>query len=203
MAPALAQEKTYTVDDIYSLPDGERAELIDGQIYYMAPPNTKHQRILSFLHLEIGNYIRAKKGSCEVFPAPFAVFPFADDSKYLEPDISVVCDKQKINEHGCNGAPDWVVEIVSPSSRPMDYYTKLSLYRSSGVREYWIVDPMKQTILVYDMEHDSAPIIYSFSDTVKSNIYKDLYINFSDIADLLNIQPKEKAYALCICLHFL
>lgn len=71
----LAQEKIYTINDIYALPDETRAELIDGQIYYMAPPNTRHQRILSFLHLEIGNYIRANKGSCEVFPAPFAVFP--------------------------------------------------------------------------------------------------------------------------------
>ena len=116
MTPALAQEKSYTIDDIYNLPEGSRAELIDGQIYYMAPPSTKHQRILSFLHLEIGNYIRARNGECEVFPAPFAVFLFADDSKYLEPDISVVCDKNKLNDHGCNGAPDWVIEIVSPSS---------------------------------------------------------------------------------------
>lgn len=178
---ALSQEEVYTVDDIYALPEGKRAELIDGQIYYMAPPNTRHQRILSFLHLEIGNYIRANKGSCEVFPAPFAVFPFADDSKYLEPDISVVCDKHKLNDQGCNGAPDWIIEIVSPGSRRMDYYTKLSLYRSAGVREYWIVDHMKQTILVYDMEHDSAPVIYSFSDIVKVNIYDDLYIDFSQL----------------------
>lgn len=178
---SLVQEKIYTIDDIYALPEGERAELIDGQIYYMAPHNTNHQRILSFLHLEIGNYIRANKGSCEVFPAPFAVFPFADDSKYLEPDISVICDKQKLNDHGCNGAPDLVIEIVSPSSRPMDYYTKLSLYRSASVREYWIVDPMKQTILVYDMENDSAPAIYSFTDIIKVNIYDDLSIDFSKL----------------------
>ena len=181
---ALTQERIYTVDDIYALPDGERAELIDGQIYSMAPPNTTHQRILSFLHLEIGNFIRAKKGSCEVFPAPFAVFPFADDSKYLEPDISVVCDKGKLNERGCSGAPDWIIEIVSPSSRPMDYYTKLSIYRLAGVREYWIVDPMRQTILTYDMEHDAAPVIYSFSDTVKVNIYDELFICLSGFAEI-------------------
>lgn len=181
MAQALTQERFYTIDDIYSLPDGERAELIDGQIYYMAPPNTIHQRILSFLHLEIGNHIRANRGDCEVFPAPFAVFLFADDSKYLEPDISVICDKNKLNDHGCNGAPDWVIEIVSLSSRPMDYYTKLSLYRSAGVREYWIVDPMKQIILVYDMEHDSAPTIYSFADSIKANIYEDLWIDFQKL----------------------
>lgn len=187
MAHAVTPQKSYTIDDIYTLPDGKRAELIDGQIYYMTPPNIKHQRILSFLHLEIGNYIRANKGACEVFPAPFAVFLSADDSKYLEPDISVICDPNKLNEHGCNGAPDWIIEIVSPSSRPMDYYTKLSLYRSAGVREYWIVDPMKQVILVYDMENAAAPAICSFIDKIKANIYEDLYINFSDIANLLNI----------------
>lgn len=178
---ALVQEKLYTIEDIYALPDGERAELIDGQIYYIAPPNVRHQRILSFLHLEIGNYIRANNGSCEVFPAPFAVFPFAEDSKYVEPDISVICDKRKLDDRGCIGAPDWIIEIVSPGSRPMDYYTKLSLYRSAGVREYWIVDPMKQTILVYEMEHALAPAIYSFSNKVKANIYDSLYIDFSEL----------------------
>lgn len=178
MAPALAQEKFYTIDDIYSLPEGSRAELIDGQIYYMAPPTRNHQEILSFLHAAIYNHITQNKGECKVYPAPFAVFLFADDSKYLEPDISIVCDKNKLNDHGCNGAPDWIIEIVSPGSRRMDYYTKLSLYRSANVREYWIVDPMKQAILVYDMEHDSAPAIYSFADSIKVNIYDDLWIDF-------------------------
>lgn len=183
MSPVLAQEEVYTIDDIYALPEGKRAELIDGQIYYMAPPNTSHQRILSFLHLEIGNYIRTNKGTCEVFPAPFAVFLFADDSKYLEPDISVICDRDKLDKRGCNGAPDWIIEIVSPGSRVMDYYTKLSLYREAGVREYWIVDAVKHTILVYDMERAEAPAIYSFADTIKANIYNDLEIDFSKLRE--------------------
>ena len=178
MTPVLAQEKFYTIDDIYHLPEGKRAELVDGQIYDMAPPTRKHQEILSFLHAAICNYITGNKGECKVYPAPFAVFLFADDSKYLEPDISVICDKGKLDDQGCKGAPDWVIEIVSSGSRPMDYYTKLSLYRSAGVREYWIVDPMKQTVLVYDMEHDSAPAIYSFTDSIKANIYDDLWIDF-------------------------
>ena len=178
---ALAQEKRYRIDDIYALPEGEHAELIDGQIYYMAPPSRRHQDILSFLHLAIGNYIAQNNGECKVYPAPFAVFLSINASNYLEPDISVICDKEKLDERGCNGAPDWIIEIVSPSSRPMDYYIKLSLYRSAGVREYWIVDPIKQTILVYDMEHDSAPAIYSFSDIVKVNIYDNLFIDFSKL----------------------
>lgn len=178
MTPALAQNKPHTIDDIYNLPEGSRAELIDGQIYYMAPPTRNHQEILSFLHAAIYNHITKNKGNCKVYPAPFAVFLFADDSKYLEPDISVICDKNKLNDHGCVGAPDWIIEIVSSGSRRMDYYTKLSLYRSANVREYWIVDPMKQTILVYDMEHDSAPAIYSFADNINVNIYDDLCIDF-------------------------
>lgn len=181
MAPALAPEKLYTINDIYALPDGERAELIDGQIYYMAPPSRKHQDILSFLHLAIGNHIASNNGDCKVYPAPFAVFLFQDDSKYLEPDISVICSRDKLNDHGCNGAPDWIIEIVSPSSRVMDYYTKLSLYREAGVREYWIVDPIKQTILVYHMEQAAAPVIYSFTDTIKANIYDNLEIDFSKL----------------------
>ena len=145
----------------------------------MTPPNTRHQRLLSFLHLEIGNYIRTNEGACEVFPAPFAVFLFADNQTYVEPDISVICSPDKLNERGCNGAPDWIIEIVSPSSRSMDYYTKLSLYRSAGVREYWIADPINQTVLVYDMEHAAAPVICSFHNTVKTTIYDNLEIDFS------------------------
>lgn len=176
----LPQPKLYTTEDIYALPEGTRAELIDGQLYYMAPPNTRHQRILSFLHLEIGNYIRANKGTCEVFPAPFAVFLFADDSKYLEPDISVICDTDKLNNHGCNGAPDWIIEIVSPSSRPMDYYTKLSLYRTAGVREYWIVDPEKNRITVYNFETEDTGD-YTFADSVQAGIYPGFCINFAGL----------------------
>lgn len=181
MAQALAQEKHYTIDDIYNLPEGSRAELIDGQLYAMAPPGRKHQELLSFLHAAIYNYISAKKGPCKVYPAPFAVFLSADDSRYLEPDLSVICDRDKLDDRGCNGAPDWIIEIVSPGSSRMDYYTKLSLYRSAGVREYWIVDPMKQTVLVYDMEHDSAPSLYSFSDRIPVNLYDDFRIDFREL----------------------
>lgn len=177
--PAVVQEQMYTIDDIYALPDGKRAELIDGRIYDMAPPSTEHQRILNFLSTEINLYIRQKNGSYEVFPAPFAVFPFADDSKYLEPDISVICDKDKINSKGCFGAPDWIIEILSPGSRRMDHYTKLSLYRAAEVREYWIVDPFKKAVVVYDMEHDAGPVIYPFTEAVPVGIYPGFLICLS------------------------
>ena len=178
---ALAQEKTYTIDDIYALPDGQRAELIDGRMYMMAPPNTRHQRIAGDLYAAIHNHIKAKGGSCEVFPAPFAVFLNEDDQNYVEPDISVICDKSKLTERGCNGAPDWIIEIISPSTSRIDYGIKLFKYRSAGVREYWIVNPLKKTVMIYDLEKDEQSNLYDFEDTISSCIYNDLTINVADL----------------------
>lgn len=186
MAPAVKQEKFYTIDDIYNLPEGTRAELIDGQIYYMAPPTRRHQRIAGELFAAIHRYINSNNGLCEVDIAPFAVFLNEDDTNYVEPDISVICDPNKLTDRGCSGAPDWIIEIVSPGSRRMDYYTKLFKYRTAGVREYWIVDPEKNRILVYNFEAENTGD-YTFADSVKVGIYDDLLINFSDICDLLNI----------------
>ena len=174
---ALANEKTYTIDDIYALPEGQRAELIDGQMYMMAPPRTIHQRISGALHSAIYQHIKSKKGSCEVFAAPFAVFLNKDNKNYVEPDISVICDKDKIDERGCNGAPDWVIEITSPSDPQRDYGIKLFKYRTAGVREYWIVNPQKKTVMVYDLEKDEQSNQYNFDDTISSCIYEDLIIN--------------------------
>ena len=167
---ALPKEKLYTVDDIYALSDGTRAELIDGVMYMMTPPGRKHQELVSFLHLEIGNFIRNKNGNCKIYPAPFAVFLNEDDRTYVEPDISVICDESKLDDRGCNGAPDWVIEIVSPSSRKMDYFTKLFKYRMSGVKEYWIVDPDKNQVMVYEFDKDDVSA-YSFSDEISVGIY--------------------------------
>lgn len=178
---AIKKEKVYTIDDIYALPDGERAELIDGQIYSMAPPGTRHQRLLNFISTEINMYIRGKNGICEVIPAPFAVFLNKNGESYVEPDISVICEKDKIDEKGCHGAPDWIIEIVSPGSKLMDYYTKLFQYRTAGVREYWIVDPMKQRITVYNFEFDGMEE-YSFSSKIKAGIYGDFEIDFSNVS---------------------
>ncbi|NSE27466.1 Uma2 family endonuclease [Fusicatenibacter saccharivorans] len=176
----LPKTETYTIEDIYALPDGERAELIDGQIYYMAPPSFVHQKISVKLSTKIDNYITEHNGKCEVVAAPFAVFLNKDDLTYVEPDISVICDPSKLNDKGCNGAPDWVIEIVSPSSKRMDYSTKLFKYRTAGVREYWIVDPAKDRTMVWNFENDDSEE-YSFKDKVKAGIYPDLYIDFAEI----------------------
>ena len=102
--PSLQQNKEYTIDDIYALPDGQRAELIDGQMYMMAPPSRRHQQILLSLSRRIADYIDKKGGSCEVDIAPFAVFLNADDKNYVEPDISVICSADKLTDKGCTGA---------------------------------------------------------------------------------------------------
>ena len=170
-----------TIEDIYALPDGQRAELIDGELYMMATPGTQHQRLVGFLYFEISNYIRNKNGDCESFVAPFAVFLNADDKIYLESDISVICDKDKLTDKGCKGAPDWVIEVVSPTSRPMDYYRKLMKYGIAGVREYWVVEYEKNHIIVYNFDQDTVDE-YSFSGKVKAGIYEDLEIDFSEIS---------------------
>ncbi len=174
------EEILYTTDYIENLPEGQRAELIDGHLYAMATPSRTHQEIVSFLHLEIGNYIRSKKGLCKVYFAPFAVYLKKDNKNYVEPDISVICDESKLNEKGCWGSPDWIIEVVSPSSIRHDYVTKAYTYLNASVREYWIIDPIKKKIMVHNFEHDTVGI-YSFKDVVKVGIYEDLEIDFSKI----------------------
>lgn len=178
---ALTGTKKYTIEDIYALPEGQRAELIDGQIYDIALPNMIHQRIVTRLSSIIDTHIRQKNDLCEVFVAPFAVFLNADNKNYVEPDISIICDKNKLDEYGCNGAPDWVIEIVSPSSRRMDYITKSALYSDAGVKEYWIVDPKKETTLVYHFEEDVAPTMYPFNAPVPFGLFPDLTVTISKL----------------------
>ena len=179
-ATVVKQLEYCTIENIHNLPDGQRAELIDGELYMMSTPGTKHQRLVKEFTYFIEDYIRHNKGECEVFPAPFAVFLNVNNEIYLEPDISVICDKDKITDDGCKGAPDWIIEIVSPSSRPMDYNKKLFKYRTAGVREYWIVDYERNLITVYNFEHDEMTD-HTFSDKVKAGIYEDLEIDLSGI----------------------
>ena len=171
----------YTIDYIYSLPEGQRAELIDGVIYDIAPPSRIHQKLINKLSQRITNYIDSKQGSCEVYPAPFAVFLNADYQTYVEPDLSVICDSQKLNDKGCMGDPDFIIEVVSPSSRKLDYNKKNGLYMDANVREYWIVDPEKERTTIYRYEEDAAPIILPFHQPITVGIYTDLEITISDL----------------------
>lgn len=166
---------SYTIEDIYALPDGERAELIDGKIYYMATPTRTHQRMLLSLSRTIADYIDSEGGNCEVNIAPFAVFLNDDDKNYVEPDIFVVCNPLKLDEKGCHGAPDWIIEIISPGNKEMDYYKKLFKYQAAGVREYWIVDPTKEIVMAYRFEKETMEE-YSFGEDVPVGIYEGFSI---------------------------
>ena len=123
----------HTSKDYWNLPEGQRAELIDGTLYDMAPPSYRHQFLIAKLSFVIQEYIFSHAGNCQLLMAPFAVNLDADDKNWVEPDISVICDRNKLHDHGCFGAPDWIIEIVSPSSRRMYYSTKNTLYSEAGV----------------------------------------------------------------------
>lgn len=172
-------KKVYTIADIEALPEGTRAELINGKMYMMASPSRTHQRMLMAMMVQIYNYIASKKGKCEVYAAPFAVYLHNDDKTYLEPDIIVVCDTEKLDEKGCHGAPDWVVEVVSLSSKRMDRVLKLAEYRKAGVREYWLVDPEAQRVTVYRWESDEVVETYTFDERIPVGIYEDLEIGIN------------------------
>lgn len=165
-------DKTYTSKDYWSLPEGERAELIDGQLYAMAPPSFIHQKLVFQIAKAISNYVDSHNGDCEVIPAPFAVNLDANDKNWVEPDVSVICDKNKLTEKGCSGAPDLIVEVVSPSSQWHDCMRKLLLYEKHGVREYWIVNPTVNTVMVYNFAKDNFTA-YSFDDIVPVGIYDE------------------------------
>lgn len=177
---ALTELNTYTINDVYNLPDGQRAELIDGRVYYMSPATRNHQRIVGELFATIREHIRRNNGKGEVDIAPFGVFIDADDKSYLEPDISVILDENKLDDKGCNGAPDWIIEVVSPSSRRIDYTTKLFKYRSAGVREYWLVDSDKNRVMVYNFSQDDMNE-YSFTEDIPAGIYTDFAIRMSNL----------------------
>lgn len=183
MSEALAHTGSYTEEDYYHLPETIHAELIDGQFYSMSAPSRIHQEILNFLSTEINIHIRSKKGPCKIYPAPFAVKLFNDDNRTIvEPDISVICDPNKLTDRGCNGAPDWIIEIISPGTSSHDYIRKLNLYADAQVKEYWIVDPLSKKIFVYHLDQTAFNAdSHTFQDKIKANIFDDLWIDFKEL----------------------
>ena len=187
MPPALQpQPEIITLEQYEALPEEKRIEVFDGIVYDMASPSQIHQTILTELLVSLRNYIRGKGGNCSVFPAPFDVKLNDKPLTIVQPDIMLVCDKDKLDGKRCNGAPDFIIEIVSPGNPSDDYIRKAYYYKNYSVREYWIVDPKRRMITVNYFEGDLLNIQYSFESTIKVNIYDDLLINFSDISDLLN-----------------
>lgn len=181
----IPKQKKYTVEEFLSFGEtnSELMELINGEVVFLASPSTAHQRLVMQISSFINYYIRSNKGDCEVFPAPFDVI--LKDDNVVIPDISVICDKSKIDDKRCNGSPDWIIEIVSSNWKD-DYIRKLSLYSENGVREYWIVDPKKKRTIVYYFEDNNNVVnFYDFSQDIPVNIYKNntdkLYINISEL----------------------
>ena len=177
--------KMYTFEDILALPEGEHAELIDGEMFMMASPTRGHQDAVIWLATQIFNYISGKKGKCRVYASGFAVFPKKDNINYVEPDVTVVCDRDKLDKRGCNGAPELAIEIVLPSSIKMDYERKKKLYQESGVEEYWIVNLEKEQVKVYRFSEDDLGRDYSFEDTVKVGIYDDMELDLRMLKEYL------------------
>lgn len=176
----------YSASDYWSLPEGVRAELIDGDLWDLAAPSREHQEIAISLGSELRSFVREQGGTCKVYTAPFAVNLFGDDTTFVEPDVSVICDRSKLSKRGCEGAPDFIAEIVSPSNGGMDYVTKLHLYQEAGVREYWICDPAKERTMVYRMDvNNVVPAIYPFDKAVPSGVLGGFSINFGDVVAAL------------------
>lgn len=188
MAPALNQQsECITLDEYRALPDDMRVEVFEGIVYDMASPSRIHQALIANLITIFYTYIQKKNGDCQVFPAPFDVILSKNPLTIVQPDIMIVCDQEKLDEQCCNGAPDFIIEIASPSNAMDDYIRKSYYYKNAGVREYWIVNPRRKNITINYFEGGNVNIQYPFDSTIKVNIYDDLYIDFSDIADSLNI----------------
>jgi len=183
-----AKKPRYTFADVLTWDKDERVEIIDGAAVMMAPPSSIHQEISFELCRQLGNYLKGKR--CKAYPAPFAVRLFEVDGEnpedvdtMVEPDISIVCDPGKIDKLGCKGAPDMVVEILSPSTQRHDRFIKFSLYLRAGVREYWIVDPDSKTVQSFILEdsHYSVKEFGTGGDKMQVNVLEDCVIDLSEL----------------------
>lgn len=184
-----AEKPRYTFADVLTWNEDERVEIIDGEAIMMAPaPARVHQEISGELFRQLANYLRGKK--CKVYAAPFDVRLFEEDGDHpedvdtvVEPDITIVCDPSKLDERGCKGAPDMVVEILSPATQRHDRFIKFSLYQKAGVREYWLVDPGSKIVQSFILEdgHYSVKEFGTAGDKMKVYVLEDCVIDLSEI----------------------
>ena len=183
-----AEKERYTFADVLTWGENERIEIIDGEAVMMAPPSRIHQKISVSITSQLYNFLEGKQ--CEVYPAPFGVRLFEKDGDspddvdtMVEPDISVVCDKNKLDKNGCKGAPDLVIEILSPSTVRHDRFVKLGLYQRAGVREYWIVEPETQTVQVYTLENGilQPRAFYGAGDVAKVNVLNGCFVELGKV----------------------
>lgn len=186
-AYAVKKQGEYTLDDYLALPEERRVELIDGVFYDMSSPMGHHQIIAGEIYAALLAYIRSKKGKCIPFIAPMDVQLDCDNKTIVQPDVLILCDRSKYTSPRIVGAPDFVVEILSKSTRSKDMFIKLNKYRSAKVRECWIVDPDKKTVMTFLFEAQDEYAIYSFRDKVPVGIYGgDCVIDFAQIDDYIS-----------------
>ena len=173
---------SYTVEDYRALPEERRVELIDGYFYDMAAPTFLHQQIAGEIYRQIANFILDNGGNCKPLISPVDVQLDCDERTMVQPDVGILCHDDKIEKWGVYGAPDFVLEIISPSTRRKDCIKKLDKYMDAGVREYWILDPYQKKLLVYLAQGDACPIIYGLEEPVPIRIYDGaLEIKFNHI----------------------
>ena len=187
--PLSAKQERFTFADCLTWDEDEHIEIINGEAFMMATPSRIHQGICFEIGRQLGNYLEGKQ--CKVYPAPFGVRLFEQDGDspenvdtVVEPDISVVCDRSKLDEHGCKGAPDLIVEVLSPSTQRHDQLVKLNLYQRAGVREYWIVDPENRTVRVMVQADDGllhVHEVYRQVDVAKVNVLDGCFIELSKV----------------------
>ena len=164
--------KKITVDDFYAMPENWKGELIDGVLYSMSTPRYLHQMLAKLIGRQMDEYVREQKGDCLVLPLPVDTQLDCDEYTMLEPDITVLCDRSLLRKGIIYGAPDLVIEILSPSTRRKDCIIKLKKYMDAGVKEYWTVDPEAERIHVYRMDARVFPEIYNFGDKVPVGIWE-------------------------------
>ena len=165
------RDHKYTAEEFFKLTpenESERYELINGEIFAQSAPSTIHQTLVMRISSKIDNFIMSNKGKCKVLISPFDVV--LDDENVVQPDVLVICKDDKLDNKRCNGAPDLIIEVTS-SNYGRDYIDKLDIYRKSGVREYWIVDPLYERVMVYFFEMSNSPNIYTFDSEVPVGIY--------------------------------
>lgn len=161
-----------TIKEYYQLPDDQRVELIDGKFYEMETPPTWHQSVLGDLLVAVANYIKTNHAPCHLILGPVDVQLDEDIYTMVQPDLLVVCDERKVTERCVVGAPDFVVEILSPSTKEKDAFLKTQKYFFAGVKEYWMVDWEKERVIVYCFEEDDFPVVYGFGTPVPVWIFK-------------------------------
>lgn len=182
----------YTIDDYRELPDDQRVELIDGYFFEMLAPTVLHQRIAGEVHRQIANFIMDKGGNCQPLIAPVDIQLDCDEWTMVQPDVVILCNDDKARRWGIYGAPDFVLEVISPSTKKKDYTKKLFKYMNARVREYWILDPYKKILIVYEFEKEECPTIYGLDKAVPVGIYDgELQIHFEHIAKWIEQEAKE------------